>query len=230
MKVLIVGDLHLPFDHPNYLKFLRDQVEVEKPDKIVFIGDFIDHYALSRFTLDPDQQGQKPEFQKALKKAQPYYDLFPEAIWIVGNHDRRPYRKATEIGLGGEFTKGLKDIYCCPPKWKVMDSVEIDGVFYYHGETGGGASGWQNASLLFSQSVCFGHYHSVAGVRYVQNVAGEQMFTMVTGAGVDDRAYAFAYGKNFPKKSVLSCGVIEDGVYAKVVPMNMRDRKYRRIR
>lgn len=227
---MIVGDVHLPFEHANYLKFLKDQRDKEQPDKIVFIGDFIDHYALSRFSLDPDVQGQRPEFIEALRHARKYYDAFPEAIWIIGNHDRRPYRKALEVGLGRTFLKDLMDVYECPSGWEVLDSTEIEGVYYFHGEAVGGQSSWQNYARDIGQSCVAGHLHSIAGTRYHQLPSGKQVFMLETGSGVDDTKYAFAYGKNSSRKSVLSCGFVEDGVQAKAVLMDLTDRRYRRIR
>jgi predicted phosphodiesterase len=230
LKVLIVGDVHVPFEHPNYIKFLRDQKERLKPDVVVFIGDIVDHYAHSRFTLDPDQQGQKPEWQQAMVHIAKFYELFPEAIWIVGNHDRRPYRKAMDAGLGRLVMKDLAEVYHCPPGWEIVDSTEIDDVFYFHGESVGGLSSWQDYPLKTNQSCVCGHMHSIGGVRYHQRADQTQVFILETGAGVNDEAYAFAYGKNASRKSMLGCGFVEDGVYAQFIPMNLKDRKYRRIR
>lgn len=230
MKVMVIGDLHLPFDHPNYLKFLRDQYELEQPDKVVFIGDFIDMYALSRFSKDPEVMNQRFEWQEAMKRARKYYKLFPEATWIIGNHDRRPYRLAQDAGLGENYLKPLKEIYECPKAWDVVPSCEIEGVKYIHGELVGGQKGWVDLPYFTNQSVVCGHLHSVAGTSFIYTDAGDQLFIMETGSGIDDRAYAFAYGKNSKKRSVLSCGFVTDGIYPQVKPMDLGNRKYRRIR
>lgn len=227
---MAIGDTHLPFEHKNYLKFCKDVYAKEQPDKVVHMGDYIDHYALSRFTLDPEKQGQKPEWNEAIEHAQKWYNAFPEVSWLLGNHDRRPYRKAKEIGLGDFWLKSMLEIYGAPKGWSIHDSLVIDDVLYFHGEAIGGQTGWQNYSQKISQSTVFGHLHSVGGVRYHQNVQGKQIFSMGVGSGVDDERYAFDYGKNQATKSMLSCGIIEDGVYAKVIPMDLSNRAYRRVR
>jgi hypothetical protein len=53
---------------------------------------------------------------------------------------------------------------------------------------------------------------------------------MDTGCGVDDSHPAFSYGKNFLRRSVLSCGVVIDGVpYHEIMPM-ARGEKYHKSR
>lgn len=229
-KVLVIGDIHLPFSHPNYLKFIlrvRDRI---KPDKVIQIGDLVDHYALSRFQLDPDVMSQRPEFEMALKEAKKWYKEFPELTWILGNHDERPYRKAVEIGLGTLFLNQMKDVYQCPQNWDIVPLVDWDGVHYRHGVSVGGASGWQNYVLKSGVSTVSGHIHSVGGVRYHQSKDGRQLFILMTGCGVDDEAYAFAYGKESPSASILGCGIVEDGTKATFELMDMSDRYNRRIR
>ena len=48
------------------------------------------------------------------------------------------------------------------------------------------------------------------------------MFAMQVGCGVDRKAYAMAYGKNF-KKPQLNCGVVlEGGRYGVIEPMILK--------
>ncbi len=229
-RVLIVGDVHLPFEHPNYLKFLRDTQYKFKTDKTVFIGDFVDNYAHSRFAKDPDTPSSMAEYDAFMKRAEKYYEAFPEADWIVGNHDKRPFNLARDAGLGKIFTNSMDRIYGCPSGWEITTSTKIDDVLYTHGVACGGQTGWQNYSRKLGKSVVFGHIHSVGGVRYHQNPDGKQVFSLSASSGVNDQAYAFAYGKESPTKSMLGCGVVLNGTYAYFEPMDLSNRKYRRIR
>lgn len=230
MTTLYIGDLHLPFEHKNYLKFVKGVADDIQPDRIVQIGDFIDHYALSRFSLDPDVQGQRAEFMEALEHAKPWYSTFPEVTWVLGNHDERPYRKAVEIGLGTAFLAKMMDVYQCPEGWDIVPRIDIDGVQARHGVMVGGDAGWQNYALKAGKSTVSGHIHSVGGVRYHQSKDGKQLFQLQTGCGVDDSLYAFAYGKESAKGSVLGCGSVVDGTKATFHIMDMSDRNMRRIR
>ena len=43
---------------------------------------------------------------------------------------------------------------------------------------------------------------------------------MDTGCGIDDKQHAFAYGKHMKRKSVISCGVVIDGMpYHEMCPI-----------
>ena len=45
-NILIIGDLHAPFNLPNYLEFCLEQQKKFKCGTVVFIGDVIDnHYS-----------------------------------------------------------------------------------------------------------------------------------------------------------------------------------------
>lgn len=229
-NVLVIGDIHQPFTHPNYLKFLLETQKRFQCDTVVFIGDIVDNYAHSRFAKDPDSPSAQAEYDEFMIGMRKYYDAFPEAIWIIGNHDKRPFLKLKEAGLGRIFTKGYDTIYDCPVTWKIVPSYQIDGVLYTHGVACGGQTGWQNYSRKLGKSVVFGHIHSVGGVRYHQNPDGKQVFSLSVASGVNDEAYAFEYGRDSPTKSMLGCGIVRKGTHAYFEPMDLTDRRFRRIR
>lgn len=229
-NVLIIGDLHQPFTHPNYLKFLLETKKKFKCDTIVFIGDVVDNYAHSRFSKDPDNPDANVEYDEFMVRMRKYYEAFPEAIWVLGNHDKRPFNKAKEAGLGKIFTQSFSTIYDCPKTWKIVPSIEIDGVWYVHGVSCGGQTGWQNYSRKLGKSVVLGHIHSVGGVRFHQNPDGRQVFSLAVASGVHDESYAFDYGRESAVKSMLGCGVVHNGTHAYFEPMNLADRRFRRIR
>ena len=227
---MIVGDIHAPFVHRNYLKFLKDEKERVKPDKIVLIGDLTDQYCMSRFAKDPKAESPYVEWDNALAWLDKFYKVFPEATWIRGNHDNRVNNSAAHNDIHPLYLRTLEDVYLCPPKWTVCESIDIDGVNYNHGMGTGGDSSWQSYCLKIGKSSVTGHTHSIAGYRFTRLDNGRHVFSMKVGAGCDDDSIAMAYGKWNPKKSVLSCGFVYDGVQPEVRIMNMGDRKYRRIR
>ena len=230
MRVLTISDTHVPFMHPNFVKFLRDLRDEYKPDKIVHIGDLVDLHSLSNFMHDPDGFSCGEEWTKTIEGLQKLYDAFPDVTWILGNHCRRPYRKAYDIGMSPGMVKPLDEIYETPPGWDIQTEIIIDDVLYTHGEGAGGLTGWQNFCTKQNMSAVFGHFHAVGGVRYHQNRLGEQLFSMCVGCGVDETAYAMAYGKHMAARPMLGAGTVTDGWKAEFVPMNLKDRKYRRIR
>lgn len=227
MKVMIFSDTHMPFTHKNYVKFLKDQKELYKPDKVICCGDLVDHHALSNFIKDPDGASAGDEWKQTKEMLSDLFEVFPEVEWIIGNHDRRPYIKAYNNGMPGTLIRPLNEIYECPPGWTIQPDLELEGVKYIHGEGAGGQSGWQNLCNFENQSVVFGHMHSVGGVRYHQNSAGEQKFSMGVGCGVDQETYAFAYGRHHKNKPLLGCGFVTDGWDAQFLPMNLKTRRYK---
>lgn len=227
--VLIIGDTHVPFVHPNYLRFLTEVRDEIRPDKIVHIGDLVDHHALSRFVSDPDGLSSGNEWKSTLKELKNFVKEFPVADWIIGNHDSRPLKKAFESSIPEAFLKPLGDIYELPEGWKVMPRLLFENVSYTHGVSSGGQTGWQNFCLKQGINTVIGHIHSVAGVRY-HSIPGGQRFSLAVGCGVDEESYAMAYAKDIPTRPVLGCGIVKDGVYAEFVPMDMSSRKYYRKR
>jgi predicted phosphodiesterase len=229
-RVLIIPDTHSPFMHPNFIKFLRNTRDEYKPDRIVHIGDLVDLHSLSNYMQDPDGFSCGEEWRRTVDDLQKIYKEFPIVQWIVGNHDRRPYRKAYDIGMSNKMIKPLSEIYETPVGWSIESEIIIDDVLYTHGEGAGGNTGWQNFSVKQNMSSVFGHFHAVGGVRYHQNRLGQQLFSMCVGCGVDETAYAMAYGKHMTARPMLGCGTVTDGVYANFIPMDLGNRNYRRIR
>ena len=230
MKVMIISDTHYPFAHKNSMKFLKEVRDEYKPDKIVHIGDLVDLHSLSAYLKDPDGFSCGDEWEQTKEALQAMYTEFPEVTWCLGNHDARVFRKAYDVGISAKMIKPLTEIYETPPGWTVETETIIDNVLYTHGEGAGGQSTWQNFCMKQNMSCVFGHFHSVNGVRYHQNKLGQQLFSMCVGCLVDEKAYAMAYGKNMAARPMLGTGVVTDGWKAEVIPMNLKDRRYRRIR
>jgi predicted phosphodiesterase len=50
-RVGIIGDTHIPYELEGYLEFCQETFEQWGVDRVVHIGDLIDHHALSSMTL-----------------------------------------------------------------------------------------------------------------------------------------------------------------------------------
>jgi len=72
------------------------------------------------------------------------------------------------------------------------------------------------AKLLMS--VVLGHNHTAGGVKWFVN-PHRRIFGMDVGCGIDDTSMAFAYGRHMKQRSVLSAGVVLDGIpYHEIMP------------
>ncbi len=203
-NVLAIGDLHNPFCLKKYLRFCKDVDRKEKCNKVVFIGDIIDNHFSSYHETDPDGFSAGQELERAIHCTQRWYKAFPEATVVIGNHDRMAYRKAFSAGVSKYWIKEYNDVLGTPG-WDWVESIEIDGVKYCHGE---GKKAIQRAKADM-KSVVQGHYHTEA---YVQWAVGDnfKVFGMQVGCGIDHKSYAMAYGKHGPKPAI-GLGVVKSG-------------------
>ena len=56
-RVLVIGDLHSPFDLDSYFTHCVDVAAKYRDNKVVFIGDVIDNHFSSYHETDPDGMG-----------------------------------------------------------------------------------------------------------------------------------------------------------------------------
>ena len=212
-NVLIIGDLHTPFNLKDYLLFCRIQQEKFKCGRVIFIGDLVDNHFSSYHESDPDGLSAGDELDLAINEIQKYYKVFPNADVIIGNHDRLVYRKAFSGGVSKRWIKEYKDVLGTP-NWNFVENVELFNININHGE-GGTARAKIKKEL---QSQIQGHLHSDF---YVEYIVGKnfRIFGMQVGCGIDHKTYAMEYGKNF-KKPAIGCGVLlNKGTLPMVIPM-----------
>ena len=211
-RVGIIGDTHLPYELDGYLEFCQETFDRHGVDTVIHIGDFVDNHSLSFHDSEPTLHNVQGEYESAFERAQEWYEAFPEATLIMGNHDRIPSRQLAKLGMAPSiYMKPIEDLLGMPDGWKVADSVEIDGVLYHHGETAGGINGFRKDAEQRMRCTVSGHNHSNAGIS--ATATGDQLvWGLAVGCGVNQTHMAFAYGRNFAKKPIISCGVVLEGV------------------
>lgn len=209
-RVLVIGDVHEPVAHPGYLPFCRDLSDKYDCDKVVMIGDVVDWHAISFHAKNPEAPGPKDEYKLAKAKIKKWCKAFPSASVCIGNHDCRILRVAEEAGIPGCFIRNYKEIWETRG-WVWDDEFIVDDVYYFHGTGSGGMHPAYNAMKKMLMSVVQGHIHSAAGIKWTANPQ-RRIFGMDTGCGIDDKAYAFAYGKQQKTRSMISAGVVIDGL------------------
>jgi len=212
-NILIIGDLHAPFNLSKYLPFCLEQQRKFNCGTVIFIGDVIDNHYSSYHESDPDGMSAGDELDIAISELQKYYEVFPKASVIIGNHDRLVYRKAFSGGVAKRWIKDFKDVLKVP-NWEFVESIDVFDININHGE-GGTARTKMKKEL---QSQIQGHLHSDF---YIEYIVGKnfRIFGMQVGCGVDNKSYAMAYGKNF-KKPAIGCGVLLNrGTLPIIIPM-----------
>jgi len=210
-RVGVIGDTHLPYEKEGYLEFCQETFEAWDVDTIVHIGDMFDNHSLSFHDSEPNLHNVFGEYESAYERAKDWYEAFPTATLIMGNHDRIPMRQLKKLGMEPTiFMKPFEELMGMPSGWTCEDSVIIDDVLYHHGETATGVNGFRKDCETRMRCTVSGHNHSNAGISATATDQ-ELVWGMAVGCGVDHAHMAFAYGKHFAKKPIIACGVVIDG-------------------
>jgi predicted phosphodiesterase len=221
-NVLVIADTHEPFSKAGYLDFCLDIQKRCKCGTVVHIGDLVDNASLSfHHDIDPNGKSPKDEIDSARKSLREWYKAFPKVFLCLGNHDRRVDLKGKHVGLPECVFRPFRDIWELPKTWKDAFNHEIDNVIYQHGTGYSGDSAHLKAAYNNRQSTVIGHTHSQAGIGFLANEK-DCIWGMNVGSGIDRHKIAFSYGRDYPKKPIVACGIVSDrGKYAQIFPMQL---------
>jgi len=209
--ILVIPDIQVPFMHKDAIKFLAAVKKKFNPNIVVQIGDLADQHHFSRYQNSTKGNGGKQEMEEASKQLEPLKKLFPKMYICWGNHDLRIFQKAAEVGIDESLMKSYEEMLDMPKGWEINDKWEFDGIIFEHGIGRSGSQGALKAAMANMQSTVIGHLHSHAGILYYANKKS-LIYGFNVGALIDDRKYAFDYGRFTPGKSVLGCGIIINGL------------------
>ena len=200
-NVLVIGDLHEPFCLDFYLDWCKEQYHTYNCTEVVFIGDVIDNHYSSYHETSADGMGGLDELELAIKRISRWYEAFPKATVVIGNHDRIIMRKAQTSAIPSKWIKSYKEVLEVP-NWKFVERYEKDDVQYIHGE-GGTARTKCRADMM---NTVQGHLHTQA---YCEHYVGKKfrIFGMQVGCGINHKSYAMAYAK-YGKRPAVGCGVV----------------------
>ncbi len=222
-KVLCIGDIHEPVSRKHYLRFCQDLYEEWGCDTVVFLGDVADWHAVSFHAHHPECPGPMDEYKLAFEKIQKWYKAFPNAMVAIGNHDERLIRLAEDNNIPKKFLRNFNEVWETPG-WNWDYHHIIDDVYYFHGIGNGGLYPAPNAAKKMLMSVVMGHIHSAAGIKWLASPQ-RRIFGMDVGCGINDEAWAFAYGRHVIKRSIISAGVVLDGIpYLEIMPIGKGEK------
>lgn len=202
-NILVIGDLHEPFCLDAYLEFCKKQYDKFNCNEVVFIGDIIDNHYSSYHESNPDGMGGGDELDLAIERIARWYEAFPKATVIIGNHDRIIMRKAQTSDIPKKWIKSYKEVLNTP-KWNFVERYVKNNVQYIHGE-GGTARTKCRADMM---NTVQGHLHTQC---YTEHYVGQnyRVFGTQVGCGIDHESYAMAYAK-YGKKPAVGCAVVLD--------------------
>ena len=216
-NILVIPDIHAPFQVSGIIPFLKKQIKKHKINKVVFSGDLLDFYILSQYAKHPEAMIIQQELDASKSFIKELAKLIPDALVCVGNHEQRLAKCAAEANFTKSFVADLPQLLETPKGWKFADSFTIDNILFYHGD---GSSGRQAAFKLlerYRRNVVIGHLHGQASIVYLNNGTTTN-WACVSGCLVDVNSYAMAYSKHCGDKPVIGVTVIIKGV-PQFVPM-----------
>ncbi|CCI88408.2 hypothetical protein BN110_037 [Yersinia phage phiR8-01] len=219
-RIMVIGDLHAPYTHPDAMDFLKAVRNEYSPDMVIQMGDETDGHAISFHDSDPNLDSAGVELEKAKAVLEELYELFPNLLVCDSNHGSLVYRRAKAHGLPVQFIKKYRDILFPEhgaPEWSWADAwvlnTPLGPVRFQHQVSG---DFMLNASHERT-SLVLGHEHGRFEVQYAASSAA-LYFGAYAGCLIDRKSMAFAYGKLHRKKPILGCMVITDGS-PQLIPM-----------
>lgn len=233
-RILLISDLHAPYNNKYSLDFLRALKEKYNPDRVVCLGDELDYHAMSFHDSDPDLDSAGVELQKGREILWELEKIFPKMDLVDSNHGSLAYRKAKANGMPRHLILNYRDA--------VFGERRADGAVV---RPGGRGDGWawhphmdidlpngQNLHIVHGLSkatianvkqlgCCYaqGHYHGQYEIVY-NGTPRALNWGATLGCLIDPDSYAFAYGKNFAARPVLGCGIVIDS-HPKLLPLEL---------
>tara|TARA_R100001460_G_scaffold11028_1_gene25878 strand:+ start:550 stop:1251 length:702 start_codon:yes stop_codon:yes gene_type:complete len=216
-KILVISDMHLPYQHKDSIIFLKEIKKEFKPDRIVNIGDLLDFHAISMHEHNPDLYSAGMELDKAKEYIKELEAIFPEVTEVDSNHSSLVYRRALKYGMSKQFLKPYGD-FLGTRKWKWIDDLTLtmsngQRCFFTHGRS----ADILKVSQAMGMSAVQGHYHTKFVISYWAN-PDNLFFGMNVGCLINQKSMAFNYAKNFKTRFILGCGIILNGI-PRLLPM-----------
>ena len=211
-RILIISDLHIPYNHPDSLEFLQHLKDKYQPTRIICMGDELDKHALSYHDSDPDLSSAGDELKKSLPTIKKLETMFPEMDILDSNHGSLVWRKAKTHGIPRHYIKSYNDVLGVGEGWEWHHDLTIKlpnntYCYFHHGKT--------NNVIKLSQQMgmnCVqGHYHEAFKIDYWGNPTG-LYWAMQSACLIDDTSYAFSYNNVNIKRPIIGTGLIIDSL------------------
>ena len=210
-RLLILSDVHLPFQHPQAFEFLQKVKKDVRPDHVISVGDIIDlaSVQVSR-PSDPNIDSPIFELEKARKEIKILEKIFPKMQICWGNHDLRLLRKAELVGIPRSMLRDINSILEVRAKWTWHDKIIItlpngQQVYFTHNFKRNAMSSSKELGVSF----CQGHFHTALSCEFWSSPTALN-FALNVGCLINPKAEAFRYQKNFLKRPILGCAAIID--------------------
>jgi len=218
--VMLWGDIHLPYHHPDAFDFLKAVKKKYKPTRVICMGDLVDNHAISYHESDPDLPSARDELEMAKFYMEELYMIFPKLDILQGNHDKLPIRKAKSAGLSSRYIKNNHEVFNMPKDWKwehelILTLPNYGDLWLRHYFT----TNIIDLAIKNNINMAQGHLHSKSDCTWIMN-KDVCVWALTVGCLVDDKSLAMEYNKLDKYRPVLSVTIIKNGI-PKIIFMNV---------
>lgn len=211
-RILLISDLHVPYQHPDAFYFLEELAKKYQPTRVVCLGDEVDHHAMSFHDSDPDLLSAGDELTEAIGLLKFLYEKFPEVDLVDSNHGSMAYRKGKHFGMPRKYLRDYGEVLEAPDTWTWHLDLMLDipggrQLYIHHGLA-------EDAMKVVAQrGVCVvqGHFHNAFRIGYLGN-PNHLLWGMSAGCLINGRSLAFAYDSVNLKRPVVGTGLVIDGL------------------
>jgi hypothetical protein len=181
--VAVINDTHVPFHDPKILAAVEDFLGQNKPDVLIYNGDTIDFYQISKFDKDPARlHMMQADVDAVVKMLDHHATILPntERYFVVGNHERRlqSFLWSKAPALSSLRCLTIDALFGLPERGIQLVDYEqgiiIDGIFVVlHGDIASIHSSYTSKRLMDKHGGCgmAGHCHR-AGSYYKRDRFG----------------------------------------------------------
>ena len=210
--ILVIPDLHAPYQHPDALEFLVEVRRKFDPDLTVCLGDELDYHSMSFHDSDPNLDSAGTELEKAKVFMQALHEEFPQVLVCHSNHGSMVFRRAKAHGIPVQMIRRYRDVifpqhgaqgWSWAHSWRI--NTPLGDVMFKHQTSGILADAAHNSCNLV-----VGHNHGNFSVEYSASSA-HLYYGVYSGCLIDKDSLAFAYGKHSLRKPIVGCSVILNG-------------------
>jgi predicted phosphodiesterase len=220
-KILVIGDTHFPYSHPECIEFLAKLNKYYKPDTVVHIGDEADYHSQNFHGVDPDLPSAFDELEVTKSWIKRLEKIFPKMTLLESNHGSLVLRRAVASKMSRRFIKPYNDILEVNKKWEWKDKhiikTDKNTICFAHQFSKDIAKAVKETSMCCVQ----GHFHTLSEVKFVANDFALN-WGISTGCLVNKDSLSMAYMKVNVAKPILSCALITDGIPA-ITPMVLKN-------
>ena len=220
-KILVIGDTHFPYSHPECIEFLAKLNKYYKPDTVIHIGDEADYHSQNFHGVDPDLPSAFDELEVTKSWIKRLEKIFPKMTLLESNHGSLVLRRAVASKMSRRFIKPYNDILEVNKKWEWKDKhiikTDKNTICFVHQFSKDIAKAVKETSMCCVQ----GHFHTVSEVKFVANDFALN-WGISTGCLVNKDSLSMAYMKVNVAKPILSCALITDGIPA-ITPMVLKN-------